>query len=305
LFDLLAHEGIAVFLDAKAYPIACWGAEHAALRGVKVRRFPHHQPQALRRLVAAESAGRKRPVIVTDGYCPDCGRLAPLEEYAAIARRESGFLVVDDTQALGILGEQPAPRMPYGHGGGGSLRHAGIRWPELVLVSSLAKGFGVPLAVLAGSTSFIHHFEDNSRTRMHCSPPSMPAVQAAHHALEVNQRHGEALRHRLIGNLRRFRRGVEGLGLTVNGGLFPVQTLELPDRLDAETAQRQLGERGVQTVLRRGRASRPEIAFILTARHCSEDIDRAVQILGEQLGRLAASTPGKGVRDAQLDGHRT
>jgi 8-amino-7-oxononanoate synthase len=213
------------------------------------------------------------------------------------------LLVVDDTQALGILGEQPSLQMPYGHGGGGSLRHAGIHSNEVVLVSSLAKGFGVPMAALAGSSSFITHFEEKSQTRVHCSPPSAPAVRAAEHALHVNQSHGEALRRKLLGNLRRFRLGMDGLGFTLVGGLFPVQTLELPVQVDAESAQRKLRERGMQTVLRRGRADRPEIAFLLTARHRGEEIDRAVRILGEEFGRLVTSTPKKGVRHAQLDGH--
>lgn len=304
LFDVLAQEDIAVFVDAKTYPIASWGAERAAMQGVSVRRFPHHRARALRRLAGAASARGKRPVIVTDGYCPDCGRLAPLGDYVDLARRLRGLLVVDDTQALGILGASPAPRMPYGYGGGGSLRHAGIDSPEVVLVSSLAKGFGVPTAVIAGSRSFIASFEDNSQTRLHCSPPSILDVHAAEHALAVNQRHGEALRRKLLGNLRRFRRGIAEFGVALNGGVFPVQSLELPVEVAAEAAHRKLRERGIQTLLRRGRALRPEITFLLTARHGSDEIDRAVEIVGEELGCLVGTTSGKGVHHAQLDGHR-
>ena len=83
------------------------------------------------------------------------------------------LLVADDTQALGILGHSPDARMPYGHGGGGSLRWSGIGGPEALVFASLAKGFGVPIAVLAGSRARIREFEEKSLTRVHCSPPSM------------------------------------------------------------------------------------------------------------------------------------
>jgi hypothetical protein len=64
-------------------------------------------------------------------------------------------LVIDDTQALGILGHSPGPHAPYGKGGGGSLQWAGIGGPDVLVVSSLAKGFGAPVAVLAGSEATV------------------------------------------------------------------------------------------------------------------------------------------------------
>ena len=48
-----------------------------------------------------------------------------------------------------------------------------------MIVSSLAKAFGAPLAVLAGSDAFMTVFEQESATRMHCSPPSVAVIAAA------------------------------------------------------------------------------------------------------------------------------
>ncbi len=61
-------------------------------------------------------------------------------------RRFGGLLVIDDTQALGILGRNPGQDAPYGRGGGGSLRRANIQGPDILVGASLAKGFGVPIA---------------------------------------------------------------------------------------------------------------------------------------------------------------
>ena len=69
--------------------------------------------------------------------------------------------------------------------------------PRVLLIYSLAKGFGVPLAVLSGSTRMIQRFVNQSETRMHCSPPAIATLSAAEHALSLNASRGDALRFHL------------------------------------------------------------------------------------------------------------
>src|SRR5262245_34887059 len=52
LFGVLARLPIAVVADEGLYPVAGWGAERAAGRGVPVTRFAHHDPSALARALA-------------------------------------------------------------------------------------------------------------------------------------------------------------------------------------------------------------------------------------------------------------
>lgn len=72
-FGLLPKYGTAIYVDAGAYPIARWGIERAAARGVPVESFAHHDPEALDCLVKRVPLGRRRPVVVADGFCPACG----------------------------------------------------------------------------------------------------------------------------------------------------------------------------------------------------------------------------------------
>jgi len=293
LFGVLSEGPIAIYTDSGAYPIARWGIERAAARGVPVRDFRHHDPAALGKALRRTEAGRARPVVVADGFCPACGRAAPLNEYLHETRERGGLLVIDDTQAAGVYGHSPGPDAPYGKGGGGMLRWHDINDPHALLVSSLAKGFGVPLTVLAGSASFVSSYEGRSLTRVHCSPPSFATLHALRRALKVNAERGDALRLRLARLVRHFRRRLAEVGLTAEGNLFPVQTLDAPAGLDAESLHGRLQELGTRTVLHRPRADQgARISFIITAAHAPSDIDAAVGALAS-LTRpaYAADTP--------------
>ena len=146
--------------------------------------------------------------------------------------------------------------------------------------SSLAKGFGAPLAVLAGDARVIATFEDLSSTRIHCSPPSLAAIAAASRALAVNERRGDCLRRRLARLVRCFRDGLRRIGLSAWGGLFPVQTLKAIPGVNPERLYRRLLSFGVRAVL--GQApNMPDgrLGFLITALHSRSDIRGCVDAL--------------------------
>jgi 8-amino-7-oxononanoate synthase len=284
VFELLARQTVSVFVDAGVYPIARWGAERAALAGAPVREVAHHDPAALRREIA-RSDPRRRPVVVVDGFCPGCGRVAPLPAYLEAARARRGWLVVDDTQALGVLGRDADRAPPYGLGGGGSLPHLGLGGDGVIVVSSLAKGFGAPLAVAAGDGELVAQLAE-APTRVHCSPPSAPSIRAAEHALAVNRHSGDQLRRRLAQAVGRFRAGLARVGLASRGGAFPIQRLNLGGR--AAGLHRRLAAGGVGVVMLRARCSAvSELSLLLTARHRDDEIDLAVAALA----RAASDQP--------------
>lgn len=290
LFGILSREKVAIYVDEGIYPIARWGVERAAARGVSVKTFPYHDADGLQHRLQEDRHRRKRPVVVSDGLCPACGGVAPIAAYLESVRTFGGYVILDDTQALGILGHAPGPGAPYGRGGGGSLRWGDVSGPDLLVVSSLAKGFGVPVAVLSGSRATVGHFEAKSETRVHCSPPSMAVVHAAEHALEINDSQGDALRLRLAQRVRYFRGRLKEIGLSARAGLFPVQTLVPQPNLDAVTLHEDLFRQGIRTVLHRNRSGNgARISFILTALHSQSDIIRAVDALPYALMRQCAN----------------
>lgn len=285
LFGVLAGQGVSIFHDAGIYPIVGWGITRAAAMGAPVHRFRHYDPACLEWMLRRSPVHRALPVVVADGFCPVCGRMAPLRELVECAGRFGGLVVIDDTQALGVLGHSHCSGTPYGKGGGGTARYTGTTAGNLLIAASLAKGFGVPLTVLSGNRRLVSLYEELSQVRVHCSQPSAAVVHAAGHALRQNAAVGDMLRLRLTRLVSLFRRLLNETGFTTIGGMFPFQTLSLHPGIDVPRLHWSLAARGVATVLhaRRGNGA-PRISFIITARHSQSDIVTAAAALAEAAG---------------------
>jgi 8-amino-7-oxononanoate synthase len=284
LFELLRRAGMRLYVDAGVYPMARWGAERAASRGALLRQFSHYDPISALNTIEKDRASGLRPVILADGFCPDCGRAAPLAEYLRCVARDRGYVVLDDTQALGIWGRSPNKINPYGCGGGGSLSLHGICSPNVIVGSSLAKGFGVPLAVLAGDAKLIAQFIRRSETRMHGSPPSIAVLLAAKHALMVNESRGDAIRRHLAQLVTCFRERNWGAGISGPRGVFPVQTVAAGPPPGPVRLHRRLLTAGVRALVARGPAAPVEkLHFVFNALHRIKDIDHAADVLAASL----------------------
>lgn len=296
LFGSFDAKATALLVDAGSYPSLRWGAERARGRGARASRFAHHDAVDLGRRLARVPPGR-RPLILTDGFCPACGRSAPLRSYLDLARRHGGLVVLDDTQALGVLGRRTADPADtaYGHGGGGSLPWAGIGGPHVVAVSSLAKAFGAPLASVAGSASALQRLDagPGGDTTVYASPPSAADLGAARWALDANRERGDGLRGRLWALVSRLRHNLRTLGVALFGGSFPAQSMGMPDVDRATGVHRRLLERGVRTVLTRPRCRQGvDVTFLVTTRHGMRDIDEASDAVAVAIARRARAVAG-------------
>lgn len=279
LFLSLADRKTLICLDEGAYSIVKWGVERAACRGIRVAVFRHYDAHSLADIIQRESKGL-RPLVVADGVCPACGVTVPLLSFLEIVRRYNGLLVLDDTQGIGLMGEAPDRLNPYGKGGGGTLRRHGIMGNDILVASSLAKGFGAPVAILAGAKGIIQRYEEGSETRMHCNPPSTAVVSAAERALLLNRSEGDLLRQRLAALVSQFRRGIAAMGLSTTGNSFPVQTLIPQRRLNLPAIHAGLMWSGIRTVLQKSkRGTASGLSFIITADKRIEDIDNALEAL--------------------------
>lgn len=278
---------VAVFWDEALYPVASWGIELAAARGAPSTAMPHLGPRIDDHWIRRHTPRGFIPVIVTDGFCTGCGREAPLRRYARAVQRCGGLVIVDDTQALGLFGARPSRAAPLGVGGGGSLRRQHLIGAPILVGASLAKAFGVPLAVLVGPSRLISALIERSETCVHTSPPSAPLVAAAMAALLHTGRYGASLRTALVRRIVAFRRGITDLGLQATGGLFPVQSIALPGADGEEEtmqAHLELAVRGVRTVVSRPACRhRRLLTFVIRANHRWDQLARTLRIVGATL----------------------
>lgn len=270
LFGWLACAQVALLVDSAAYPVARWGAERACAQGVPLQCFSHcNAPQAAAMARRWREAGR-RPVILSDGYTPGDESAPPLTAYADIADSFGGLLLLDDTQALGVQGRE----------GGGSVAEHGLGGGPVLVGASLAKGFGAPLAVLAGPRKMLGGFMALSATRVHCSPPSVAAIATGRRALEANRRTGRALRERLRERIAQLQAALAAQGIACRGGEFPVQRIILPPACDGEAVRRELSLAGIEVLLQ-GTQARQILTLLLRADHSAQQVAYAARSIGQ------------------------
>ncbi|MGH3870626.1 MAG: aminotransferase class I/II-fold pyridoxal phosphate-dependent enzyme [Pseudonocardiaceae bacterium] len=291
--DVLSGPDTGLAVDTGVYPVVWRAVQHVAARHTPVIRVEHHEPADLAAAVRRLAGRGLRPVVVADGVCPGCGRVYPLASAAAQVRPLGGLLLLDDTQGLGILGAHPdRVGHPYGHGGGGSVRHAGVGHAGIVTVSSLAKAFGAPVACTAGPAGVLARVRV-ADSAVYSSPPSTVDVAAAATALDRNAAMGDALRALLADRVRVLRHRTAEQGLSLVGGLFPVQSTPAVSVVSGRRLLSRLATAGVRAVLRRACGGGSAISVVLTVAHRPAEIERAADVLGAAWRELAGP-----VRDA-------
>lgn len=297
IFGMLCQEGVAIYADNDVYPVTRWGVERAACRGVPVCYFPHYDVDFLLAELEKDAPLRLRPIIAADGVGLTDGTPAPCLQMLDAAERFGGHLIIDDTQALGVLGHSPTAANPYGRGGGGTLRWCGVQNPNVSVLGSMSKALGVPIAFLAGTRALTRWFDRNSETRLHCSPPSTAHLRAAARALVLNEVEGDGLRERLERNVRGLRDCLKQRRLSVLGGVFPVQTLLISEppgpAVDAPEVHERLLQRGVRTLLRKASGSDSfYVSMVVTARHDLAQLERVTEIVFQELARAREGSAG-------------
>ena len=294
LFRVLDRKQAAILCDAGLYPMARWGAERAAGLGTPVRTFPHHDVAALARLISCMARAKLRPIVVRTATARTAGgqrRSGPMPNLRAALTAISSSTTRRHWASSASRRAAPTPMARGAAGRCAGTKRSGRTSSS---ASSLAKGFGVPLAALSGSRALIDRFREHSETRVHCSPPSVAAIHAAQRALRVNRRHGETLRRRLLGLVVRLRQRLVAAGLTPVGGLpFPVQSFRADHFSPIARLFQWLWRGGVRALLTRGCTAIAEsLTFLVTARHERADID--------YVSELAASAAHVGAGDAGL-----
>lgn len=233
-------------------------------------------------LVAAEQAGARFKLIVTDGVFSMDGIIADLKTLCEVAERHGALVMVDDSHAVGFIGDS----------GAGTPELCGVADRIDIYTGTLGKALGgASGGYVSGRKAIIDLLRQRSRPYLF-SNTLAPAIAAA--SLEVlnilKGGEGAELRAKVRRNAEVFRQEMSAAGFTLVPGQHPIVPVMLGDaRLAGEMAAKLL-EEGVYVigfsfpVVPKGKA---RIRTQMSARHSEEQVRLAVAAfikVGRELG---------------------
>ena len=273
LFETLLGEEDAVISDALNHASIIDG-----IRLSKARRYRYANNDMAELEARLKEASHARfRLIATDGVFSMDGVIANLQGICDLADKYDAMVMVDDSHAVGFIGEH----------GRGTPEHCGVEGRVDILTGTLGKALGgASGGYTAASGAVVEWLRQRSRPYLF-SNTLMPAIAGATLKVLDLIEEGGGVRRRLHDNAARFRAGMEKLGFALAGADHPIIPVMIGDAALASQMADKLLERGIYVigfsfpVVPKGQA---RIRTQMSAAHSADDIDRAIAAFGD-IGR--------------------
>jgi glycine C-acetyltransferase len=228
-----------------------------------------------------EATDARYRLIVTDGVFSMDGYLAPLDQICELAERYGALVMVDDSHAVGFVGE---------HGRGTPELHGVIDKMDII-TGTLGKALGgASGGYVAARAEIVEMLRQRSRPYLFSNSVAPAIVAASLTVLDLLSRSGE-LRERLRTNTALFRSKMTDAGFDILPGDHPITPVMIGDAAQATALADALLAKGIYVigfsypVVPRGQA---RIRVQLSAAHSTEDVERCVRAFVEARDELAA-----------------
>jgi len=238
-------------------------------------RYKNNNMEDLRaQLVAAKEAGAKKILIATDGVFSMDGYIANLPAICDLADEFDALVMVDESHAVGFMGEHGKGTPEYHH----------VMDRIDILTGTFGKALG---GASGGYTAARQPIVDLLRQRSRpylFSNTVAPAICAATIRTIELLEESTALRDKVHANARYFRAEMEKIGFDLLPGEHPIVPVMLYDPRVAHEFARRMLEKGVYVVafcypvVPKGK---DRIRTQISAGHTKEDIDFAVKCFKE------------------------
>lgn len=216
-----------------------------------------------------EVSGARRILIATDGVFSMDGYIAKLQEICDLAERYKAMVMVDDSHAVGFMGEN----------GRGTHEHHKVMGRVDILTGTLGKALGgASGGYVSARKDIVDLLRQRSRPYLFSNTVAPVIVGASLKVLDLIT-HTKELRERLFSNTRFFRDQMSAIGFEIRPGEHPIVPVVLGDAEVATNMAERLLKRGVYVVgfsypvVARGKA---RIRVQLSAAHSREDLEFAV-----------------------------
>jgi glycine C-acetyltransferase len=228
-----------------------------------------------------EAKGARTIVVATDGVFSMDGVIAPLPDVCDLAERYGALVMVDDSHAVGVLGEH----------GCGTPEHHGVSARVDIVTGTFGKALGgASGGFTCGSRELVELLRQRSRPYLFSNSLAPSIAAASVTAIEIVQRSPDLLA-RLRSNAAYLRTAVEAAGFETRGAGHPIVPVMVGEARDAQAIAAGLLERGVLAigffypVVPKGEA---RIRLQVSALHEPADLDFAVEQLVQARRALPA-----------------
>jgi glycine C-acetyltransferase len=270
IFEALLDEQDAVISDALNHASIIDG-----IRLCKARRFRYaNRDMADLERQLKDAAGARFRLIATDGVFSMDGYLAPLPEICDLAERYDAMVMVDDSHAVGFMGQN----------GRGTHEHLGVMGRVDAITGTLGKALGgASGGYVSGRRELVAMLRQRSRPYLFSNSVAPPIVAASLKVLELLRSAGE-LRTRLADNTAFFRKRMTEEEFDILPGEHPIVPVMVGDAALASKMAAVMLEKGVYVVgfsfpvVPQGKA---RIRTQVSAGHSREELERAVRAFVE------------------------
>ncbi|WDF98799.1 glycine C-acetyltransferase [Pectobacterium carotovorum subsp. carotovorum] len=278
LFETLMGPEDAIISDALNHASIIDGIRLSKARRYRYANNDMSQLEAQLQLARAE--GARHVMIATDGVFSMDGVIADLQGICDLADRYDALVMVDDSHAVGFVGEQ----------GRGTHERCGVMNRVDIITGTLGKALGgASGGYTAGKHEVIDWLRQRSRPYLFSNSLAPAIVTASLRVLDLLEQGGER-RERLWANARLFREKMTAAGFTLAGADHAIIPVMLGEAQLAQDFAQALQREGVYVagffypVVPLGQA---RIRTQMSAAHTPQQIELAVEAfirVGKRLG---------------------
>jgi glycine C-acetyltransferase len=278
LFETLLGPDDAIISDALNHASIIDG-----VRLCKAKRFRYANNDMAdleQQLIAATEAGAKVKLIATDGVFSMDGVICNLKAVCDLADKYDALVMVDDSHAVGFVGEN----------GRGTPEYCGVLGRVDIITGTLGKALGgASGGYTSGRKEIVDWLRQRSRPYLFSNSLAPSIVTASIKVIEMMEA-GKALRDTLWENAAYFRSQMEAAGFTCAGKDHAIIPVMLGDAKVASLMAEKLLAEGIYVtgfsfpVVPKGQA---RIRTQISAAHTKAQLDKAIAAftrIGKELG---------------------
>lgn len=233
-----------------------------------------------------EGSRARYRLIATDGVFSMDGYVAKLERICDLADRYDAMVMVDDSHAVGFIGQN----------GRGTAEFCGVEGRVDIITGTLGKALGgASGGYTSGRKEIIDLLRQRSRPYLFSNSVAPPIVAASLKVLDLVAESSD-LRDRLLNNTRFFRKEMVNAGFDILPGDHPIVPVMFGDAVVASRMAELLLSKGIYVVafsypvVPHGKA---RIRTQVSAAHTREDLEFALEKFAEAKREVEISSEGR------------